>query len=94
MNFFRRDKETERRITELEGWVKDLREEVDFLRRASTMRVGEDYRSAYGSYLLPDRRPILTAMDAVQKLMADAGIEPKPVSETKAHVQFVQADKS
>lgn len=86
MNWFNRKRDD--RIKALEEKVMELQKEVEFLRGASTMRVGE-----FSFYAFTDRRPVLTAMQAIQKLMADAGIEPKAVPAMTASVEFVQQAK-
>jgi hypothetical protein len=85
MGWFR-NRELEERLQRMDAYVAELRGEVMELRAACTMRVGDP-----NPYSYRDVRPVMTAIQAVQTLMAHAGIEPKPVEPVCAGVQFVQA---
>jgi hypothetical protein len=83
------DRRLEDRVERLEELVRELSNEVVDLRQACTMRVGDPPAVWSGYY--QERRPVMTAIQAVQTLMAHAGIEPKPVQPVSAGVMFVHA---
>lgn len=87
MNWF--NKQRDQRIKALEETVRGLQREVITLREASTMRVG-DLKEWHHRR---DTRPILTAIEGVRRLLANAGIEVKEVPQRAPSLDFVKREE-